>query len=79
MGKHFAWIQERWQWNVLLALMGRMLGQGTCLKARRVALVYANVRLYICSFIVFVHSAFLGKEMGGVVGSALCRVICLAR
>ena len=42
----------------MLAFMGGMLGQGTCLKVRRPALVYANVRLYVFSFIAFVRSAF---------------------
>ena len=79
VGKHVAWMQERWQCSVMLAFMGGMLGQGTCLKARRPALAYANVRLYGFSFIVFIRSAFWGKEMGGVLVFALCRVVCLVR
>ena len=63
----------------MLAFMGGMLGQGTCLKVRRPALTYTNVRLYVFSFIFFIRSAFLGKEMGGVVGFALRHVVCLAR
>ena len=56
--------------------MGGMLGQGMRLKARRSALAYANVRLYVFSFIFFVRSAFWGKKMGGVLVFALCRVVC---
>ena len=63
----------------MLAFMGGMLGQGMSLNARRPALAYANVRLYVFSFIVFVCSAFGGKEMGGVLVFALCHVVCLAR
>ena len=63
----------------MLALMGGMLGQGTHLKLHCPALVYANVRLYVFSFIVFIRLAFWEKEMGGVVGFALCSVACMAR
>ena len=79
MGKCVAWIQERWQCNVMLAFMGGMLGQGTHLQARLPALAYAKVCLNVFSFIVFICSLFFGKEMGGVVGFALCCVVCLAR
>ena len=33
----------------------------------------------VCLFLHFFCLAFLGKEMGDVVGVALCCVICLAR
>ena len=79
VGKCVAWIQDRWKCDVVLALMDEMLGQGMCLKARRPALWYANVRLYVFSFIFFVRSAFGGKEIGVVVGFALCHMVCLAR
>ena len=52
----------------MLTFMGGMLAQGTRLKVRRPALADANVRLYVFSFIAFVRSEFLGKEMGGVEG-----------
>ena len=43
VGKRVAWIQYQWQCSVVLAFMDGMLGQGTRLKARRLALAYANV------------------------------------
>ena len=72
-------MQERWQCSVMLAFMGGMLGQGTYLKACRPALAYTNVRLYAFPFIVFFLLAFWGKETGGVLMFALCRVVCFAR
>ena len=48
----------------MLVFMGGMLGQGMRLKVRCLALVYANICLYIFSFITFVRSTFRGKEMG---------------
>ena len=71
MGKRVAWMQERWQCSVMLAFMGGMLGQRTRLKVRRLALAYANVGLYVFSFIVFIRSAFWGKKMGG------CTSVCI--
>ena len=62
----------------MLAFMGGMLGKEAGLKACRPALAYANIRLYIFPFIVFVLLAFWGKDMGGVVWFALCRMVCLA-
>ena len=62
----------------MLAFIGGMLGQGTCLKVCHPALAYANVCLYVFSFIVFIHLAFWGKEIGGVVVFALCRVVYFA-
>ena len=49
------------------------------LKVRRPALAYSNVCLYVLSFIVFVPLAFLGKEMGVVVGFVLYHIVCLGR
>ena len=77
--KRVAWIQDRWQCSVMLAFMGEMLGQAMRIKARRPTLTYANICLFVSSFMVFVCSAFCGKEMGVVLAFALCRVVCLAR
>ena len=63
----------------MLTFMGGMLGQETRLKACLLALAYGNACPYVFSFIVFVCLAFLGKEMGVVVGSALCHMVCLVR
>ena len=63
----------------MLAFMGRMLGQGMRLEARRLALAYNNIRLYVFSFIFFVRLAFWGKDMGDVVWFVLCCVVCLVR
>ena len=63
----------------MLAFMGWMLGQGTHIKARRPTLAYANIRLYVFFFIIFLCSTLGGKDMGGVLLFALCRVVCLAR
>ena len=79
VGKRVAWIQELWQCIVMLAFMGRMLGQVMPLKVHRLALAYTNICLFVVSFIVFVRSTFLGKEMGGVLVFALCCGVCLAR
>ena len=70
VGKCVAWIQERWQCNVMLAFMGGMLGQGMPLKARRPALAYANICLYVFSFVAFIRSAFLGRNGG-------CSGVCI--
>ena len=59
--------------------MSGMLGQGTHLKVHRLALAYANIRLYIFSFIVSIRSIFWGKDMGVVLLFALCRVVSLVR
>ena len=67
------------QCSVMLAFMGRMLDQGMRLKARCLALAYANVHPYVFSFMLFVRSAFWGKEIGGVLVFPLCRAVCLAR
>ena len=64
MGKRVAWMQERWKCSVMFAFMGGMLGQRAHLKARRPALAYANVRLYIFFFIVFIRSAIWGRKWG---------------
>ena len=53
------WVARRWARRCAK----RMLGQGTCLKARRPAFVYANVCLYVFSFIVFIQH-FRGKTWG---------------
>ena len=79
VGKCVAWIQERWQCNVMLAFMGGMLGQVMHLKARLPVLAHANVRQFVFSFIVFIRSAFWGMDMGVVLVFALCHVVCLAR
>ena len=71
VGKHVVWIQERWQCSVMLAFMGGMLGQGTHLKARHPALVYANFCLYAFFFIVFICSAFFGE------GNGVCSGVCI--
>ena len=62
--KHVAWIQEQWQCSIMRAFMGGMLGQRTCFKARRPALVYANIRLYVFSFIGSFVQHFWGRKWG---------------
>ena len=79
VGKRVAWIQERWQCSVVVAFMGRMLGQATHLKVHCPALAYTNIRLFVFPFIAFIRSAFWGKEMGGVLVFALCRMVCVLR
>ena len=60
-------MQERLQCIVMLAFMGGMVDQGTCLKARRLALAYANVRL--CFFLhCFRWFNVLGEGDGGCTG-----------
>ena len=54
----------------MLAFMGGMLGQGMPLKARCPALAYANICLYVFSFVVFIRSAFLGRNGG-------CSGVCI--
>ena len=64
----------------MLAFMGKMLGQGTRLKARRPALAFVNVHLCIFFLHCFHLLSILGEGNGeGVVGFALCHVVCLAR
>ena len=64
VGKCVAWIQERWQYNVMLASMGRILGQATHLKARRPALAYANFCLFVSPSLFLFVQHLGGKEMG---------------
>ena len=72
VGKRVAWMQERLQCNVMLAFMGGMLDQGTCLKGRRPAPVYANVCL--CAFLhCFYSFNILGEGNGGC--SGVCIVL----
>ena len=54
----------------MLASMGKMLGQGTHLKARRPALVYANVRL--CFFLHCFRSFSVLRE-----GNGECTGVCI--
>ena len=51
--------------------MGETLGEGMLLLAHRLALAYANVRLYVVPLHCFRLYSILGEENGG------CRGVCI--